>query len=93
MEYMACGLPVVCGEGGGNREVVADRESGFVIPSANAYALADRIAYLHDCESERRAMGEAGRQRMLDVFSVERMVGEFLRIYDEALSGRLGARE
>jgi glycosyltransferase involved in cell wall biosynthesis len=86
MEYMACGLPVVCGDGGGNREVVDDGKSGFVIPPANPLALAQRIAYLRDHEPERWAMGEAGRQRIVEVFSLERMVAEYLRIYEQALS-------
>jgi len=86
MEYMACGLPVVCGEGGGNREVVVDRKTGFVIPPADPQALAQRIAYLRDHEAERRAMGEAGRDRIADIFSLERMVDGFVRIYEAALA-------
>ena len=86
MEYMACGLPVVCGEGGGNREVVVDGKTGFVIPPADPQALAQRIAYLRDHEAERRAMGDAGRQRIVEEFSLERMIAGFLRIYEEALS-------
>jgi glycosyltransferase involved in cell wall biosynthesis len=86
MEYMACGLPVVCGEGGGNREVVEDGKTGFVIAPADPRALAQRIAYLRDHETERRAMGAAGRKRILETFSLERMVGSYGRIYEEALS-------
>jgi glycosyltransferase involved in cell wall biosynthesis len=86
MEYMACGLPVVCGEGGGNRELVEDGKTGFVIAPADPQALAERIAYLRDHEAERRAMGEAGRKRILEAFSLEGMVDGFLRIYNEALS-------
>ena len=93
MEYMACGLPVVCGEGGGNREVVDDGKTGFVIAPADPQALAERIAYLRDHEAERRAMGEAGRERILEAFSLERMVGSYVRIYEDALSrsGRSGS--
>ena len=86
MEYMACGLPVVCSEGGGNREVVVDGQTGFVIAAAEPQALADRIAYLRDHEAERRAMGQAGRKRIVETFSLERMVGSYVRIYEEALS-------
>lgn len=88
MEYMACGLPVVCGEGGGNREVVIDGETGFVIPPADPQTLAGRIAYLRDHEVERRAMGAAGRRRIEESFSLQRMVEGFLRIYEEALSAK-----
>jgi glycosyltransferase involved in cell wall biosynthesis len=86
MEYMACGLPVVCGEGGGNREVVVDGKTGFVISPANPQTLAQRIAYLRDHEAERKAMGEAGRDRIAGTFSLERMTDGFVRLYQEALS-------
>ena len=86
MEYMACGLPVVCGEGGGNREVVVDGKTGFVIAPSDPRELAERILYLRAHEAERRAMGEAGRRRIHEAFSLQRMVGDFLRIYEEALS-------
>ena len=32
MEYMACGLPVICVDSGGNRELVVDGETGYIIP-------------------------------------------------------------
>ena len=86
MEYMACGLPVVCGEGGGNREVVVDGKTGFVVAPRDPEALAQQIAYLRDHEAERKAMGAAGRDRILATFSLEQMVASFVRIYEEALS-------
>jgi glycosyltransferase involved in cell wall biosynthesis len=89
MEYMACGLPVVCSEGGGNRELVVDGVTGFVIPPGDPQALAERIAYLRDHDPERQAMGAAGRQRILQDFSVERMVDGFLHVYEEALQSGL----
>lgn len=85
LEYMASGLPVVCGEGGGNREVVDDRKTGFVIGPADPRKLAERIAYLSHHEAERQAMGAAGRKRILERFSPERMVESYVRIYEEAL--------
>ena len=86
MEYMACGLPVVCGEGGGNREVVLDGTTGFVIPPSDARELAAKLVWLRDHEPERRAMGEAGRRRIKDAFSIEQMVAGFVRVYEQALS-------
>jgi glycosyltransferase involved in cell wall biosynthesis len=88
MEYMACGLPVVCGEGGGNRELVEHGKTGFVIAPSDPRKLAERIAYLREHHAERQAMGEAGRQRIAEVFSLERMVEGYVRIYEEALSRR-----
>jgi glycosyltransferase involved in cell wall biosynthesis len=86
MEYMALGLPVVCGEGGGNRELVQDGVTGFVIPPAEPDALADRLLYLHDHEAVRRAMGAAGQARIREEFSVEAMVRRMASVYTEAVA-------
>jgi len=86
MEYMALGLPVVCGEGGGNPELVEDGVTGYVIPPADPAALADRLLYLHDDEAARRAMGAAGRARIRSEFSVETMVRRMTDVYEEAIA-------
>jgi glycosyltransferase involved in cell wall biosynthesis len=86
MEYMALGLPVVCGAGGGNAEIVLDGVTGLVVPPADPVALADHLAYLRAHDEERRAMGVAGRSRILTEFSVEAMVARMIAVYEEALS-------
>ena len=86
MEYMALGLPVVCGSGGGNPELVQDGVTGFIIPPGDAGALADRLTTLRDDPARSVAMGALGRERILTDFSVERMVGNMLRVYAEALA-------
>ena len=91
MEYMGCGLPVVCGDGGGNREVVADGTTGFVIPPADARQLAAKLVFLREHDAERRAMGEAGHRRIRDAFSIKQMVDGFVRVYEDVLSARKGA--
>jgi glycosyltransferase involved in cell wall biosynthesis len=85
MEYMACGLPVVCSESGGNRELVLDPQTGFVIPPADPGAHASRLVYLRDDSAAARKMGMAGRERLCSAFSVESMVGETLKVYAEAM--------
>jgi glycosyltransferase involved in cell wall biosynthesis len=88
MEYMALGLPVVCGDGGGNPELVLDGVTGFIVPPNDPGALAERLQYLRDHEAERRVMGAAGKARILGEFSVETMVDRMLRVYTEAMEGR-----
>ena len=46
MEYMACGLPVICSDSGGNRELVIDGENGFVIPSENVDSFVEKLVFL-----------------------------------------------
>jgi len=85
MEYMACGLPVVCNNMGGNSELVVDGETGYIIPADDAVALADRLLYLRNNPQVAGRLGKAGKQRLLSQFTVDKMVHATLRIYEEAL--------
>lgn len=90
MEYMACGLPVVCTDSGGCKEIVRDGESGFLIPPRDPAALADRLTYLRARPTVGATMGVAGQVRIEQEFTVGRMVSEYARAYEEALTGRQG---
>lgn len=87
LEYMACGLPTVCSEGGGTREVVADGVTGFVISPSDAVELAAKLTWLRQHDAERLTIGDAGRRRVAEAFSVERMVADYVRVYQAALAG------
>lgn len=84
MEYMACGLPVVCGDSGGNREVVLDGKTGFIIPAGNTKALAEKLLLLREDVALAQRMGAAGRERILRHFSVEKMVKSYVDVYNYA---------
>ena len=85
MEYMACGLPVVCSESGGNRELVVDGRTGFVIPPLDADALSERLRYLRSRPDVVTQMGKAGRERIIREFTVQSMVQKTVAVYDELL--------
>ena len=80
MEYMACGLAVVCSEVGGNPELVRHGQEGFLYPAGSVSELADYIVAL--CQQPQRVadMGAQGRSRCED-FSLEKMVGLTLEAY------------
>jgi len=82
LEAMAAGLPVVATRVGGNAEVVLDGETGIVVPGRQAAPLADAIAAMSADPRVRREMGEAGRRRVEQEFSIERMVDDYRRAYD-----------
>ena len=86
MEYMSCALPVVCSAGGGNPELVQEAETGYVVPPGDPAALADALTLLADRPEVARRMGDAGRRRILEEFSVPRLVRSIERVYWEALS-------
>jgi glycosyltransferase involved in cell wall biosynthesis len=85
MEYMACGLPVVCSDAGGNSELVRNGREGFVVAPYSVDELAERLSEFAVSAELRRRMGEAGRSRVECEFTIERMVGAYSRLYDEAL--------
>jgi glycosyltransferase involved in cell wall biosynthesis len=92
MEYMACGLPVVCTDSGGCRELVRDGESGLVIPPRDPAALANGLAYLREHPSLCATMGTVGRARIEDDFTISRMVDEYVKVYEEAVARRRGRK-
>ncbi len=85
LEAMSAGLPVVASSVGGVPELVVDGETGWLVPPADAASLASRLrAILRDPE-QRRSMGEAGRARVREQFSLTLMTRGFSQLYDELL--------
>jgi glycosyltransferase involved in cell wall biosynthesis len=85
MEYMALAKPVVVTDGGGSQEIVLDGKTGFLVPPRDPGALADRIAYLLDWPEEATRMGEAGRRRIGEHFSLEIMTEKTVALYEQAI--------
>jgi glycosyltransferase involved in cell wall biosynthesis len=87
MEAMAAGLPVAASRTGGNPELVVDGETGFIFEPFDSDDLADKLAKLLKDAGARRAMGEAGRRRVLSEFSLDDMVRRYCDLYTE-VTGR-----
>jgi len=84
LEAMAHGIAVVGTRVGGVPEVIADGLSGLLVPSADAGALARAIVTLLLDPTLRRAMGEAGRERVECGFSIATRAERVLAVYEEA---------
>jgi glycosyltransferase involved in cell wall biosynthesis len=72
LEAMERGRPVIASDVGGLPEIVADGETGFVVPAGDAEALADAMVALASDLRRAAAMGEAGRRRAVESFTPER---------------------
>jgi glycosyltransferase involved in cell wall biosynthesis len=83
MEYMACGLPVVCSNSGGNRELVVDGVTGVVLGHNSPEALADAIRRLREDPPLARSYGDSGHKRIREKFSVDSLVNGTLRVYQQ----------
>ena len=82
LEAMAAGLPVVATRVGGTPEVVTG-DCGALVPSRDPAALAAAIERLSDDPALRASMRDASRRRVEAHFTLERMVGEYRRVYEE----------
>jgi glycosyltransferase involved in cell wall biosynthesis len=87
-EYMACGLPVVCSDSGGNRELVKQNETGYMIPAFSIDDLVDKLLFLRNHPLLAKRMGTIGRERVNHMCSVKRMIEEYETVYKELLGPR-----
>jgi glycosyltransferase involved in cell wall biosynthesis len=71
VEAAACGLPVISTYSGGIPEYVEDGRTGLLAARGDARELARAISRVIDNPALARAMGEAGRQRVLERFTWE----------------------
>ena len=86
LEGMACGIPAVCTRVASMPEVVVDGVTGFVVPPNDPTSLGDRLAWLLAHPAEARAMGVAGRARVLERFTWPAVVSRCLDVYRAAHS-------
>jgi glycosyltransferase involved in cell wall biosynthesis len=84
IEAMAASLPVVAARVGGVPEVVADGETGCLVPANDAQALAAAMARLQDAALGRQ-WGLAGRERFLAHFTDRGMARAILDLYERLL--------
>jgi len=91
LESMAAGVPVVATTVGGNPEVVEEGVTGFLVPPRDPAALAQAICRFLDSPELASRFGQAGRQRVIECFSLERMVKETESLYLDLLN-RAGLR-
>ncbi|MBS1829591.1 MAG: glycosyltransferase [Acidobacteria bacterium] len=86
IEASASGLPIVATNVGGNGEIVAGGQTGFLVPPKDSAALAsgmDRMIALD--VSRRKEMGVAGLQRAEQYYGIESVLSKWENIYDQLL--------
>ncbi|MBN1458239.1 MAG: glycosyltransferase [Armatimonadetes bacterium] len=86
IEYMACGLPCVASQGGGNAELVEDGITGYLVPPRDSRRLVSRLQFLADHPATARRLGRTGRARSLSRFAEERLLRETVSLYEEAMA-------
>jgi glycosyltransferase involved in cell wall biosynthesis len=86
LEYMASGLPVVATAVGGNPELIADGEGGFLVPPNDSAALARKILLLLNDAELRKTMGKINRRVVEEKFSSTRMAANYQEYFRQLLN-------
>jgi glycosyltransferase involved in cell wall biosynthesis len=81
LEAMACGLPVVATAVGANPMLVANGESGYLVPPGDVESLCSALTIIAGNRYLQHAMGRAGRLRIVNSFGIDRMVQAYSRLY------------
>lgn len=81
LEAMACALPVVTTNVGGNPELVIDGETGILVPTSAPERLGKAMLSLLSSSKRCTEMGEYGRKRVKTLFSLEQMVANYEELY------------
>jgi starch synthase len=85
---MLAAKPVVATQVSSAPEIVADGETGLLVPPEDAGALAEAILALLDDPARATAMGEAGLARARSEFSVARMAERTAAVYASVSADR-----
>lgn len=87
LEAGACGVPVVASATGGLLEIIADGETGLLVPPGDVKALSETIMVLLRDEPRRRAMGIAARQRIERLFDLSKHIDVIAATYEDVTAG------
>ncbi|MEW5954132.1 MAG: glycosyltransferase family 4 protein [Bacillota bacterium] len=81
IEAMLAGVPVVANAVGGVGELVIHQKTGYLINNLNVSEAEKALWDLISDYDKRISMGEAGRRRALDLFSIDKMVNQYKDLY------------
>jgi glycosyltransferase involved in cell wall biosynthesis len=84
IEAMAAGRPVIASRIGGLPDLVADGETGSLVPPGDVDALAHAMTRLQREDLVRERMGRAGPGRVSSLFTASAVVGRLERAYEDA---------
>jgi L-malate glycosyltransferase len=87
-EAMACATPVVATSTEGAKEIIENRQAGYLVPVGDIESLVAAIVDLLQDQDQAHRTATLAHERMQQRFSLERMVGATERIYRDVLVER-----
>jgi glycosyltransferase involved in cell wall biosynthesis len=83
LEAQAAGVAVVATAVGGTPEVIQEGRTGWLVPAASPRALASKLAGALANDEQRRALGQAGRQRVRDAFTFAAQAAHYQCLFEK----------
>ncbi len=87
IEYGFAGLPALAFDTGGNKEVIRDGKTGFVVPLHDLEDMVDKLNTLVGDKNLRNEMGAEARSFVEEAFSISSMCRATEKFYFETLRG------
>ena len=81
LEAMSSGLPVICADLPSHREVFSQGLEGEIVTPSTAELWAEKVSELYQRPERRRALSLAARAKIVEKFSIEKMVSDYDRLY------------
>lgn len=85
LEAMACGVPIVATDVGGNAELVADGSTGLLVANRDVDGLSRAIENFFTDHAFARRAGTAARSRAVTHFSLDSMIAKYHAVYAREL--------
>lgn len=85
LEAMACGVPVIGTRAGGLPEVVEDGQTGALFDVGDVSGMAQRAIQILGDPGVRESMRRAARDRAVELFPQERIIGMYEKLYEQLL--------
>lgn len=85
LEAMACGLPVICYDHGGQTDFLDNSITGYLVPLNDLDGFKDRCRYLIKDRDLRRKIGQGNLRRVEELF-IDRCAQRYEAVFQEAIA-------
>jgi glycosyltransferase involved in cell wall biosynthesis len=87
LEAMACGVPVIATDIGGNKDAIIHGNTGLLVPPSNQLALGQAIIWMAAQPERRKRMADRAKADVAKRFSFNRCIDDYEALYRSALKG------